>query len=854
MEKKKVFTRKRVTGALSVILVVALLLGGTYAWTNFDLHKTNGTRGGERNDVTLNDAFTPPEEWEEGQTIDKKVSVTNPRASTDPVYVRLQFKEYFEMYEIELVNNGSLFATYADGPNKGEFMTWADAEAGGYDYTKYAVTYADGSTEDFALTQNAEIRDGIYGKAMYIPGELKVFSDTDTAPTKAPYPDQDHAPQSADNLECKYPVHIWGNCDIGEIGGTKKIDDYISWTLGEYVKTMDEWVDEGRPAGDFWILDTTDGWAYWANAIGPNNSTENIMESITLDNMPGANFEYYIHIDMEAVSFDDLDTLASKGTSADGQDVIDMLKGIIKIDNPEDKFDAGNDVFLKLKPVPEVPGGYEVLGDDGKSQSPVQYIYDPDGSIADDKDLNGDEITMEKDADGYFVTDSQITNPANGRVPLPFPKGETTFVFDTTANVSSSDFGLSNENLILQIGPCVVNNYTVDWGDGSEPEENATEHTYASSGTYNVTITGLLPGGITFNKSSSKGEARLIEVNGSLLPMVSMSAANIFNNCKNLKTISASLFSDNPQITSFAGTFATCSSLTSIPEALFANNTEATSFNSTFSTCHGLTSIPEKLFANNKKVTSFSYAFGNCDELTASSIPTKLFAENTEVTTFAGVLQECDKLDTVPAGLFDNNKKVTTFAGLFVNCISFASIPEGLFDNNTAVTAFNSVFQGCSKLGTIPLGLFDNNTKVTNFSYAFNGCASVTAIPLGLFDNNTKVTTFATTFTNCNRLALIPSGLFDNNELVTNFYATFLGCTGLHAIPARLFDKNTEVTNFNSTFQTCTAINTAIPAWWDTANYPTGTYPQFGSQSTKTSMFTGCNSATNIGSVPSGWK
>ena len=74
------------------------------------------------------------------------------------------------------------------------------------------------------------------------------------------------------------------------------------------------------------------------------------------------------------------------------------------------------------------------------------------------------------------------------------------------------------------------------------------------------------------------------------------------------------------------------------------------------------------------------------------------------------------------------------------------------------------------------------------------------------------------------------------------------------SIPTGLFDHNTLVTNFNYTFQDCYHIDTAIPEWWNTTLYPTATYPQFGTQSTKTQMFTNCDSAANYASVPSAWK
>lgn len=324
MEKKKMFTRKKVTGILSVLLVAAFLLGGTFAFVDFNQHKTNFVNGRENVSVTLNDSYKPPADWKEGQALDKKVSVTNTDGNSDPVFVKVQFKEYFEMSKLILVTDGDdkgfLFATYADGPKKGEFMTWADAQAGGYGYTKYTITYVDGTKKDFALTKNAELKNGIYGKEMYIPSVIDAFGNA----VKANYPTQPHETQDDANLECNYPIHLWeDDCDIHNDAGTSDIHDYISWGMSSQIMTMDAWVTAGKNTGDFWVVDT-DGWAYWANPLQPGEHTTDIMESIKLDRMPGKHFEYYIHIDMQATTVDQLDEL--KGATAGSEALIDELR------------------------------------------------------------------------------------------------------------------------------------------------------------------------------------------------------------------------------------------------------------------------------------------------------------------------------------------------------------------------------------------------------------------------------------------------------------------------------------------------------------------------------------------------
>ena len=344
---KKNKDSNRIATVMAVVLSLALILAGTYAFTDFAQHSTNPFSGGEKVSVTLNDNYTPPVEWLSGQTVNKQVSVTNTDESNRAVYVRLQLKEYMESYNLVPVQESGenvLFATYADGANKGKFMTWADAVAGGYEYTEYIVNGV-----SYARTSNDELRNGIYGKAMYIHSDLNIYGTADKA-------DYIHEEQHTD--ECDYNVHKWdGNSLANRKEASDTIADYISWTLGTDVMLMSDWQTSGKPTGNFWVLDEEDGWIYWATAIAPGESTSNILESVTLDVMPGASFEYYIHIDMEAVTYDDLDKLKGKGASDKAKELIGVLSDFIPITGTYfpssifrayvvDNFDTNSDGYL----------------------------------------------------------------------------------------------------------------------------------------------------------------------------------------------------------------------------------------------------------------------------------------------------------------------------------------------------------------------------------------------------------------------------------------------------------------------------------------------------------------------------
>lgn len=166
---------------------------------------------------------------------------------------------------------------------------------------------------------------------------------------------------------------------------------------------------------------------------------------------------------------------------------------------------------------------------------------------------------------------------------------------------------------------------TIGWGDGTFNTYNgafeAPSHIYPSSGTYDVTIQGVLS---RFQLDTGKGNMTTIlnpfdPTTGSSLTSMS----DTFWECTSLTSIPAGLFDNCPNVTSFANTFAYCSSLTSIPAGLFDNCPLVTNFGGTFRDCTSLTSIPSGLFDNCPNVTHFSWAFGHCYVLT--SIPAGLF-------------------------------------------------------------------------------------------------------------------------------------------------------------------------------------------------------------------------------------
>jgi hypothetical protein len=214
-------------------------------------------------------------------------------------------------------------------------------------------------------------------------------------------------------------------------------------------------------------------------------------------------------------------------------------------------------------------------------------------------------------------------------------------------------------------------NIAVDWGDGSGSTTitNVTGitrfHTYTSTGSYQVTISGYLPGFNVNNNSSYRSLYTAVNDWGQV----------------------------GLQQIDFYG----CINLTSLPNDGSENATlneglnTVLRFNSTFRQT-GITYIPAGIFDFASNATSFNDTFVFCQGLTGDAIPDDLFDNNTQVTSFSGTFNACLNLTTIPPGLFDNNTQVVNFSSVFRNCRNVTSIPSNFFTNNQAVTTFRDAF------------------------------------------------------------------------------------------------------------------------------------------------------------------
>ncbi len=191
-----------------------------------------------------------------------------------------------------------------------------------------------------------------------------------------------------------------------------------------------------------------------------------------------------------------------------------------------------------------------------------------------------------------------------------------------------------------------------------------------------------------------------------------------------------------------------------------------------FLECNSLVEAPMLDLSN---CPSTSYMFSNCTSL--QTVPQYV---TTNVTDMSYMFNGCRSLETVPLFDMQNN---TTMRNMFSYCQVLKSVP--LF-NTAKVNSFSGAFSSCTLLTEVPLF---NTSKVTSFSTAFSSCFLLKTVP---FFDTALCTDFSNMFAGCYSLVTVPAF---NTSKATNMSYMFNGAYSLKKIPDFNTTNNTSISN-----------------------------------------------------------
>lgn len=348
-------------------------------------------------------------------------------------------------------------------------------------------------------------------------------------------------------------------------------------------------------------------------------------------------------------------------------------------------------------------------------------------------------------------------------------------------------------------------NFIVDWGDGAVSQViSATDanriHTYASGGTYTITMTGTLEGFIPGNIGPAGLREYLISIEQwgrTGFKFVRFGSGYDATSCTRLVYCKGKL------------------------------TTSQTDFNYLFNRCISLVSCDVSEW-DVSKITNFGAPndgmFGLCPSLLTLDVSNWVFSTVSNIS-FAFVFYGCTKLNGLDTSNW-NTENFTSLAGAFSYCTSLTSIDVsgwnvqkctvfGTYGGGTA----RGCFAGCTGLTSIDVsGWQFSTTSNVDLQCLFLNCSNLTSLDVSGW-NTGKIINMSYVFQSCSKLTSIDVSGWDVSSC-TNFRAMCSNCTGLTSIDVSnwVFSSTSNI-NFSQVFLLCSNLVTLDVSGWNTGKF-----------------------------------
>ena len=264
--------KRKLYSVVAAVSVGALLVAGTFAWTNFNSSIINNFFGLGAGPGTQErtPGGTLHNDFQEGRDY-RDVYVEN--WGTEPLIVRIQLSEYMEIGEGAGSEENNQAVSIVDGASLDDVSTWTrfngDLESG-----------INRSADGFRYHWNWTM--GGYKRYFPAPEDLRGTQDAN----------------GVEFVSTRSPVGLFQYTPVPGEPSTSRI------TLRSEVISMDEWISRGMPLGNYWVVDT-DGFSYWASPLAPGEATGLLLHKVELVNIPEYDYFYAINVAAHMATVDD---------------------------------------------------------------------------------------------------------------------------------------------------------------------------------------------------------------------------------------------------------------------------------------------------------------------------------------------------------------------------------------------------------------------------------------------------------------------------------------------------------------------------------------------------------------------
>ena len=370
--------------------------------------------------------------------------------------------------------------------------------------------------------------------------------------------------------------------------------------------------------------------------------------------------------------------------------------------------------------------------------------------------------------------------------------------------ISSWEIASPGESITLPLVSGLNYDFMVDWGDGSPMDRitsfssPAKTHTYTNSGTYIVTINGLVEGWSFGSSADSKLKIRTVDNFGDM-GWKNLNLA--FYGCSNLTFFAGGV---TTAVTNMSGMFKNATGLTNLNLSSF-NTSNVTNMSLMFYGVSSLTTLSLANF-NTMNVTNMSYMFNEMTSITTLDLS---YFNTSSVTNMNHMFYGMTSLLSLNISSF-NTSNVTNMGFMFGHTNALPNLSLSSF-NTANVTDMSYMFEQALVLTTLDLSNFDT-TKVTDMSNMFNNAAGLTSLNVSSF-NTANVTNMYQMFANMRAIPNLNLSSF-NTSKVTNMASMFWGDDDLTSLNLSNFDTSL-VTNMSSMFYGTTSLGILNLTGWN---------------------------------------
>lgn len=417
--------RKTFVSVTAVLVALAILLTGTFAWVSISQEALNEKLEDSNPGGRLHDDY---------DGTNKDVYVENFGAA--PIFARIRLDEYMEIGAGAGLKDGdegygtkSVTKVGNQAADINDTSTWtthipnaddtALCDKGFHDYIEWTM----GGSTTYMPTFNKNkdsLKSDINGT--FAGPDEDVNTKEDQYADYIDYSDPANASKTDDAVYDNDDNNVdEGDAAVEPDNITKKEETHeVQTTLDATVLTMEEWKAMGSPMGNYWVYDT-DGWAYWALPIQPGKATGLLLDGLTEKDTPQERWYYAINVVAQFATAEDIDKL--ENTTPDAGKLLEQATNTTVVTGEDGKtyLDFGDNTFKEIADDGTIGNNLICGGADEKPGTADDidnvYVLVPASDEFGSKFLpQGDNKYLAAGADGKLGTDDDL--PVRGNPTL----------------------------------------------------------------------------------------------------------------------------------------------------------------------------------------------------------------------------------------------------------------------------------------------------------------------------------------------------------------------------------------------------------------------------------------------------